>query len=275
MNLRMLPLTFIRFIVPLAMAAAVHADPGMDFFERKVRPLLEEHCMDCHSPAKKVKGGLRLDTRDGWLKGGDAGPAIVPGEPDKSLLIDAIRYTDTDLQMPEKRKLPAGDIAIFEQWVKMGAPDPRAGGEVAAKQAGLSIEEGKKFWAYVPPQNSCRASGEKFRVGTQRHRSVYTREDGARRDCARPRRDAGSPCTEAHFQSYRTAADSGATCGVRGGDASESPIRDGTVCGRASRRAGISARRGGGTGWTLRALPSRAAGDALCFSRMRGVIGIM
>ncbi len=135
-------------------APVLAADAGVDFFEKKVRPLLAERCLECHSPEKKVKGGLRLDTREGWMNGGDAGRAIVPGEPDKSLLIEAIRYTNTDLQMPEKRKLPAEEIAIFEQWVKMGAPDPRTGGEVATKQTGMSIEDGKKFWSYIPPKKS-------------------------------------------------------------------------------------------------------------------------
>ncbi len=126
------------------------ANEGLAFFEKKVRPLLAERCLDCHSTEKKVKGGLRLDTREGWATGGDSGAAIVPGEPDKSLFITAIRYTDRDLQMPEKKKLPAEEIAVLEEWVKMGAPDPRSGGAAVKKQTGLSIEEGKKFWSYQP-----------------------------------------------------------------------------------------------------------------------------
>ncbi len=126
------------------------ATEGIDFFEKKVRPLLAERCLDCHSAEKKVKGGLRLDTREGWATGGDSGAAIVPGDPDKSLFITAIRYTDRDLQMPEKKKLPAAEIAVLEEWVKMGAPDPRDGGAAVKKQTGLTIEEGKKFWSYQP-----------------------------------------------------------------------------------------------------------------------------
>ncbi|EDY19858.1 protein of unknown function DUF1549 [Chthoniobacter flavus Ellin428] len=157
----MFPRTTVVTLAVLALStrAVVAADDGMEFFEKKVRPLLVERCYECHSPDKKVKGGLRLDIRDGWVKGGDTGPAIVPGEPDKSLLISAVRYKDRDLQMPEKRKLPDEEIAILEQWVKMGAPDPRTGTVVAAaapatkKQVGLSIAEGKKFWCYVPVNN--------------------------------------------------------------------------------------------------------------------------
>ena len=146
---RMFPRTTVLLAAAFALNAPAFADEGLDFFEKKVRPLLAERCLDCHSEAKKVKGGLRLDLREGWVKGGDSGPAIVPGEPDKSLFITAIHYTDRDLQMPEKRKLPDAEIAIFEQWVKMGAPDPRTGA-VAKKQTGLSVEEGRKFWSYAP-----------------------------------------------------------------------------------------------------------------------------
>jgi len=151
----MFPRTTVLTFAVLALGArAATADDGAEFFEKKVRPLLAERCYECHSPDKKVKGGLRLDNRDGWVKGGDNGPAIVPGDPEKSLLITAVRYKDRDLQMPEKRKMPDEEIAILEQWVKMGAPDPRTVGgtdvAVTKKQVGLSIEAGKKFWSYIP-----------------------------------------------------------------------------------------------------------------------------
>lgn len=97
------------------------------FFETKIRPVLAEKCYKCHSQsAERVKAGLLLDTRDAVLKGGENGPAIVPGDPGKSLLIKAVRYTDPDLQMPPKgNKLSDEQIADLEAWVKMGAPDPR------------------------------------------------------------------------------------------------------------------------------------------------------
>lgn len=127
---------------------------GIDFFERKIRPVLVKECYSCHSvEAKKRKGGLQLDTKQGLLDGGDIGPAIVPGEPEKSLLIRAIRYTDAELKMPKEGRLPLEVVADFEKWVKMGAPDPRT---VAAKVAGghkyPTVEEGRKFWAFVPPK---------------------------------------------------------------------------------------------------------------------------
>src|SRR5262245_17112618 len=98
----------ILIIVALAWAAR-----GDDFFETKVRPALAEHCYSCHSQkAKKVKGGLLLDSREGILKGGDSGqPAIVPGEPAKSLLIEAISYKNVDLTMPPRGKLSENVIA--------------------------------------------------------------------------------------------------------------------------------------------------------------------
>jgi len=124
------------------------ADSGIDFFEQHVRPVLVENCYKCHSAqAEKVKGGLLLDTRDGLLKGGDTGPAIVPGDPDKSLLIKAIRYTDENLQMPPKnKKLAADKIEALEHWVKMGAPDPRTSTNAIASKT----EAAKKHWAFQP-----------------------------------------------------------------------------------------------------------------------------
>src|SRR5438034_7897906 len=81
------------------------ADEGVEFFEKKIRPLLVENCYQCHSAqSEKVKGGLLLDTREGVLKGGDTGAALVPGDPEKSLLIKAVRHTDKELQMPHKDK---------------------------------------------------------------------------------------------------------------------------------------------------------------------------
>src|SRR6516225_9166041 len=87
-------------------APAAAPDPaGVDFFEKRIRPVLVEYCYKCHSgQAKSVKGGLRLDSRDGLLKGGDTGPALVPGNPEKSRLVEAINYKNVDLQMPPKGK---------------------------------------------------------------------------------------------------------------------------------------------------------------------------
>jgi len=108
--------------------ASVRADDVVDaeFFQKKIAPLLEAHCLECHAHATSVmENGLTLDSPTGWEQGGDNGPAIIPGEPNTSLLIQAVRYTDDDLQMPPDKKLPDEDIALLEEWVRRGAPDPR------------------------------------------------------------------------------------------------------------------------------------------------------
>lgn len=97
-----------------------------EFFEKKIRPLLVEHCLDCHSEAKKVQGGLRLDSVEGWSAGGDTGIAVVPGKPEESLLIEAVKYQG-DLKMPPKGKLSDAAIADLEQWIERGAEDPQIG----------------------------------------------------------------------------------------------------------------------------------------------------
>jgi hypothetical protein len=111
-------------------------DAGTEFFEKKIRPVLVEHCYECHSAgAKKLAGGLLLDSRDGVLKGGDTGPSVEPGNPEASLLIAAVRYTDESVQMPPKGKLPDAVVADFERWVKLGAPDPRTATDARPKPA--------------------------------------------------------------------------------------------------------------------------------------------
>ena len=142
-------LAFAFVAVPAALAAAPEA-AGLEFFEKHIRPVLVESCYKCHSAqAEKLKGGLLLDTREGVLKGGDTGPAVIPGDPEKSLLIKAVRYTDKDLQMPPAKsgeKLAPEVVAHFEAWVKMGAPDPRTGQTQASKSKPPSSEH----WAFKP-----------------------------------------------------------------------------------------------------------------------------
>ncbi len=123
----------------------------LQFFEAKVRPVLEKSCYNCHSKSgDKVRGGLLLDSREAVLQGGNTGPAIVPGKPDESLLIQAIRYKDEDLQMPPKgEKLSDREIADLTEWVRRGAPDPRLAAPVGV--AGKSYGGvGKQHWAFQP-----------------------------------------------------------------------------------------------------------------------------
>ncbi|MCW5969103.1 MAG: PSD1 domain-containing protein [Blastocatellales bacterium] len=128
---------------------------GVDFFELKIRPALANHCYRCHSEqAKTPAGGLRLDTRAGMLKGGASGePAVFPGDPEKSLLIRAIRYVDPKLQMPMGGRLPDAVISDFEAWIRMGAPDPRDGGNETAsspRAEPYDFDEAGKFWSFQP-----------------------------------------------------------------------------------------------------------------------------
>jgi hypothetical protein len=162
-------------MLPLAIAATILAQAGappaitpdqLKFFESTIRPILVDQCYGCHSAQSgRSRGGYLIDTREGARKGGGSGPGIVPGKPDESLLIQAVRYHDEDLQMPPKGKLTDDQIKALERWVAMGAPDPResatakpaaGGGAPAELPAGeltkADIEKGRSWWAYVTPK---------------------------------------------------------------------------------------------------------------------------
>ncbi len=134
----------------LQAAEAGPTPQALEFFEKQVRPVLVNRCYECHSASQKVKGGLALDTREATLKGGEDGIVLVAGDPEKSKLIEAVRYQNRDLQMPPKNAMPAAEIKVLEDWVKMGAPDPRTGSAVAKKGRVIDINEGRKFWSFSP-----------------------------------------------------------------------------------------------------------------------------
>ncbi len=125
---------------------------GIAFFEAKIRPVLAEHCYSCHSAKEDMaEGSLRLDTRGAVLAGGDRGPAIVAGEPEKSLLLIAMSHADPDLRMPPKEeRLPASVIADFEKWIRIGAPDPRESPVVDPTSKWKDADAAKNHWAYQP-----------------------------------------------------------------------------------------------------------------------------
>jgi len=133
-------------------ASSVLADDTA-FFEAKIRPVLAKHCYECHSAESgKSKGGLMLDTKQATRAGGDTGPAVVPGDVAKSLLLTAMRHSDPDLEMPPKKaKLPDAVIADFETWIKNGAADPRETAVRVAERPPVDVESGRKFWSYQPP----------------------------------------------------------------------------------------------------------------------------
>ncbi len=141
-------------VLLFSVAAGAQTDPPreqIEFFESKIRPVLVEHCYSCHShEAKKLKAGLFLDSRDGALKGGDTGPALLPGEPQKSLIIEAISYKNVDMQMPPKTKLSEAQIADLTQWVKLGAPWPKEAAKTAKVEKFDIKERRDSHWCWQP-----------------------------------------------------------------------------------------------------------------------------
>jgi hypothetical protein len=137
-----------------SVAMATPADEAkIAFFEKTIRPILIKRCYECHSAESgKTKGGLSIDSREAILKGGDSGPALVAGNPEKSHIIESIRYKNEDLQMPPKGAMPAAEVKALEEWVKMGAPDPREA--VASTKPSsprvIDLKEGAKHWAFRP-----------------------------------------------------------------------------------------------------------------------------
>src|ERR1051325_4146843 len=139
----------VAFICANISLAADATPTGNDFFEKKVRPVLVAHCYQCHSAsAKELQGKLRLDTKDGIRKGGESGPAIVPGKPDESLLIKAIRHED-GMEMPPKKFLPDSAIADLVKWVELGPPDPRAANSSTVGSK-ISKIDARKHWSFQP-----------------------------------------------------------------------------------------------------------------------------
>ena len=134
------------------LSGSLKADDKTDFFEAKIRPVLIESCYKCHSAAAqangKLKGGLLLDNRESIRRGGETGPAVVPGNTKQSLLLSALRHED--FEMPPKGKLPDGVIADFAKWIQMGAPDPRDG--ATAVESKIDLEKGRQFWSFQPVQ---------------------------------------------------------------------------------------------------------------------------
>ncbi|MEE3371876.1 MAG: PSD1 and planctomycete cytochrome C domain-containing protein [Planctomycetota bacterium] len=133
--------------------AADSSGQGSTFFETKIRPVLVTHCYRCHSAVaaqkQRLKGGLRLDSQQGWLRGGDSGPVVVPGKPGSGQLLAVLSHRE-DLKMPPQGKLSARVIADFETWIRSGAVGP--GAQPAMERAsGIDWSSERKFWAFQPP----------------------------------------------------------------------------------------------------------------------------
>lgn len=169
----------------------------VEFFEARVRPVLVEHCYSCHSDAaENLRGGLKLDSKAAWQQGGDSGPSITPGDPDDSLLIQAIRYDDPLMKMPPKGKMPAEAIEALEEWVRRGAPDPRTGA-VAPKKAEriIDLEAARKAWPFTPlasvevpkPADEawCRNDVDRFLRASQESKQITPSKEADRRTLIR------------------------------------------------------------------------------------------
>ncbi|MEJ7591666.1 MAG: DUF1549 domain-containing protein [Planctomycetaceae bacterium] len=125
-------------------------DEDLAFFEKRIRPLLANHCYECHSAeSQELQGALLVDSRATLRRGGTKGPAVVAGDPEHSLLIEAVRYKNAEMQMPPDGKLSDSEIADLEHWVKIGAPDPRS---TATKHLGkqIDIAAAREFWSLRP-----------------------------------------------------------------------------------------------------------------------------
>ena len=160
----------------------------MEFFEKFIRPVLAQKCYDCHSrESGKQKGGLSLDTRESIRMGGESGHAVVPGDPKESLLMKAIRYEESDMEMPPKKeggKLPEDVIAKFEQWIKMGAPDPRNGESLAMKPIAKrewDPVKAKEFWSFqLPKAHAAPAVQDKSWARTDVDRFILAAQEAAK-----------------------------------------------------------------------------------------------
>ena len=141
-------------MIGFASPRSVRASDQTDFFERKIRPVLVQHCYECHAgDANRIQGGLRLDDPISMARGGDSGPAVMPGAPDESLLLAAIRYDD--LEMPPKGPLDPQIIRDFEQWIEIGAVDPRPPAAATSVKVDDSIDwkTARSRWAFQPPRS--------------------------------------------------------------------------------------------------------------------------
>lgn len=145
-------LLFGGLTLPFLSVGPLAADDAakIEYFETHIRPVLIKHCYECHAEdSEEVGGGLLLDSRDGWLLGGDSGPAIKPGSDHKSLLIEALEYET--VEMPPEGRLPEETIEKFRKWIRDGAIDPRRSNVKAHKAAGINIEARRSFWSFQQP----------------------------------------------------------------------------------------------------------------------------
>ncbi|MBX3450655.1 MAG: PSD1 domain-containing protein [Planctomycetaceae bacterium] len=167
-------------------ASAADDPAGLEFFESRIRPVLVEQCYSCHSADAasqgKLRGGLSLDSRPAMRRGGETGPGIVPGKPDESLVLAALKHET--FEMPPKGKLSDTVIADFEKWIRSGAPDPREGEPAPKAPREIDVAAGRSFWAFqplaapTPPEvddatNWCRTPIDQFVLARQQSAGLH------------------------------------------------------------------------------------------------------
>jgi cytochrome c553/mono/diheme cytochrome c family protein len=150
----------ITLLISLSGFAADPQQEQLQFFETKVRPLLVEHCYECHGPDLQ-ESDLRLDTVEGIMNGGAAGPAVVEGEPDQSLMMVALSYREDDLKMPPTGKLEDDEIADIRRWIERGAVLPKVEGGVKPRRGAIDMEQSRQFWSFQPPHKVALPSVQK------------------------------------------------------------------------------------------------------------------
>jgi len=175
---------------------AANGNPkGIEFFEKNIRPILANNCYQCHSAdARNLKGGLFLDSKQGILNGGNSGPVIIPGKPSESRLLAAINH-EGKLKMPPKRKLPERVMSNFSKWIAIGAPDPRVTNSNNPVKSKIDLDEGRKFWAFIPPnktkapnvKNSAwpRSDIDRFVLAKLEENNLTATRDASRRELVR------------------------------------------------------------------------------------------
>jgi len=179
-------------LLPPPSLHAADEKAGIEYFEKHIRPVLVSKCYECHSSSsKEPKGNLLLDTREGIRMGGDSGEAVVPGQLADSVLLEAIRWEG--LEMPPEEQLPPETIAKFEQWIKMGAQDPRDG-KAALIRREIDFEKARAFWSFRPIANPKpptvdskwpRTEIDQFVARKQRERDVAPVEEASAQTLAR------------------------------------------------------------------------------------------
>ena len=248
-----------------AMAAPESAD--LEFFETSIRPLLAERCYKCHSAgAEKLKGGLKVDHISSLLQGGDSGPALVPGKPDESRLIESVRFGNVDLQMPPRKKLRQAEIQLLEEWVRRGAPWPDEPPPEGGQGDDFDLEARRdSFWCWQPIRDVAPPRLE---------RADWARSDIDRFILARLRREGLEPSAETDRRTWlrRVTFDlvglppSPEEIVTFVADTAPAPTNGwSTGCWR--RR--ISASAGAATGWTRCATPRAAGTSSTTTSRTR------